>query len=146
MENLRQAKDEMKRADHLIFVSLKYTRTVDMIKTAIERLIAVIECGMNSLLTKAKKEKKIKEIPDSPKAKADLLKETYPELAPYSDFYLGLRKISKAEFKKTQEYRRHVTMTTKLNEEEIEITIDIITDYYNKTKEFIELTEEIITK
>ena len=36
---LDKAKSELKRADHLIFVSLKYTRTVDVIRSIIERLI-----------------------------------------------------------------------------------------------------------
>ncbi len=30
---LDNAKNEMKRVDHLLFVSLKYTRTVDVIKS-----------------------------------------------------------------------------------------------------------------
>ena len=29
-ENIHDAKQEMKRVDHLIYVSLKYTRTVDV--------------------------------------------------------------------------------------------------------------------
>ena len=36
-EYLVDSKQEINRADHLIYVSLKYTRTVDVIKSIIER-------------------------------------------------------------------------------------------------------------
>ncbi len=42
LESLDLAKEEIKRADHLMYVSLKYTRTVDILKSIIERLINAI--------------------------------------------------------------------------------------------------------
>ena len=38
-EALDNAKEELKRVDHLFYVSLKYTRTADMMRHLIERLI-----------------------------------------------------------------------------------------------------------
>ena len=38
-ESIDKAKEELKRVDHLFFVSLKYTKTVDVIKSLIDRLI-----------------------------------------------------------------------------------------------------------
>ena len=55
----------------------------------------------------------------------------------FCDFYLLLRRIHKAKFEKAQEYRRHVTMTAELDGgQKIDITIDIISEYFEKTKEF----------
>ncbi len=52
-EFLETAQDELKRADHLMFVSLKYTRTVDVIKSIITRLKAAIDAGFEVLLQAA---------------------------------------------------------------------------------------------
>ena len=44
-ESLRNALSELKRAEHSLFVSLKYTRTVDVIKHIVERLRPDIDNG-----------------------------------------------------------------------------------------------------
>lgn len=139
-EALQLAHQELKRADHSIAVSLKYTRTVDVIKSIIERLISTIAFGMDALL--AKSQKKTEEIPELPRLKIEATKKLYPEdktIQDFIQFYILLRKVDKAKFTRAQEYRRHVTMTAKLEDEtELEVTIDIITDYYDRTKEFLQ--------
>lgn len=147
-DSLIQAKQELKRADHSIAVSLKYTRTVDVIKSIVKRLINTLTHVLDALLEKAKEEGKIKEIPKIPGLKAKEVKKSYQDDATIQDFcefYMLLRKIDKAKYESRQEFRRHVTMTAHVDyETSIEITIDIITDYYNKTKEFLDYSEELI--
>ena len=58
---LEDAREEMKRAEHLLYVSLKYTRTVDVIKSLIGRLINAIDATTDKLLDYAVQKKKIKE-------------------------------------------------------------------------------------
>ena len=142
LESLELAKEELKRADHLMYVSLKYTRTVDILKSIVERLINAFNFGIDALLLK----KKVRDIPKIPKIKMDLVKKNYPDekLNPYFELYQLFREIDKASFERRLEYRRHVTMTAHLDDKEIEITIDIIEDYYIKTKEFIAYVEDII--
>lgn len=140
-EALQLAHQELKRADHSIAVSLKYTRTVDVIKSIIERLISTIAFGMDSLLANAA-QKKTEEIPELPRLKIEAIKKLYPEdktVQDFVQFYILLRKVDKAKFTRSQEYRRHVTMTAKLEDDtQLEVTIDIITDYYDRTKEFLQ--------
>ncbi len=146
-ESLRLAKEELKRADHLIYVSLKYTRTVDVIKSIIERLINCFELAINALLQHAKTEKKIREVPTLPRLKAETCKDLYSSDAYIQNhlaFYQLLRKIDKAGFDRAQEYRRHVTMTVQLEEGPVEITIDIIHDYYERTRELVVYIEKMI--
>ena len=45
-------KSELKRVDHIIYVSLKYTRTVDVIKHAIDRMISAIDFWIGEFLQK----------------------------------------------------------------------------------------------
>ena len=147
-ETLHNALSELKRADHSIFVSLKYTRTVDVIKNIIERLISTIDFGFELLLLHAKKVKKIADVPPLPRLKIDAIRTLYaddPTIINFVEFYLKLKKIDKARFDRAQEYRRHVTMTAHLDEGPVEITIDIINDYFERTKEFIYHVKTVIS-
>jgi len=144
-EFIHNAREELKRADHLIYVSLKYTRTVDIIKSVIERLIAAFDFIIDGLLENAKRRKKISQIPTAAVVKCDVLKRIYadkPEMIDYMNFYILLRKISRANFTRAREYRRHVTMTAIVDERAIEITIDIITEYYKRASMFLEYVQE----
>ena len=49
-EEFEQAKGELRRADHLMYVSLKYTRTVDVIKSLIMRMLNTYDNLILSLL------------------------------------------------------------------------------------------------
>lgn len=145
-EFLDDAKGELKRVDHLIYVSLKYTRTVDVIKSVIDRMIACFDFGFMGLLDKVEKRRKNFEIPAQPRVRAELLKQVFPDdkvVSNFVDFYLLLRNLSQAKYTKREEYRRHVTMEAQLGEEEpFEVNIDVLYEYYEKCKKFIEYLEE----
>lgn len=148
-EAFERAQQELKRADHLIYVSLKYTRTVDVLKSIIERLIASIDAGLDALLYSAKTSKQIPAVPTLPRLKVEALKKIYSEhdqIPQYLSFYLLLRKLDKAKFERAQEYRRHVTMKASVDEKHADITIDIISDYFVKTKEFLSLVNQLIAE
>lgn len=146
IESLFNARQELKRADHLIYVSLKYTRTVDVIKSIIERLLNCFDFGINSLLIEAKESKKLDDIPTTPKQKCDKVIELFPDdekINDYISFYRLLRKISLAEFTRAREFRRHVTMTAIVDDSYIDVTIDVILEYNEKTKEFINYIDSL---
>lgn len=149
-EAYRQAKQELKRADHSITVSLKYTRTVDVIKSIIERLINAISYGLDALLEKAKEDGKITEVPELHRLKIEKVRSIYKDdqnITDLCEFFLLLRKIDKAKFTRAQEFRRNVTMTAYLDDgSSVEVTIDIITDYYAKTEEILEQIGAIINE
>ena len=141
---------ELKRVDHLFWVSLKYTRTVDVIKNVIDRLINCIGFGLEALLKYAKEKKLVGSIPENAGLRCDLLKETFPdnpELIDYINFYLKLRKLSKAEYSRREEFRRHVTMIATIDKGEVvEVSIDILKEYYDRTKIFISLVKKTINE
>ena len=149
-ESFDEAVQELKRVDHLFWVSLKYTRTVDVIKHVIDRLINCIGFGLESLLKYAKEKKLVTSIPENAGLRCELLKKTFPENAEiidYINFYLLLRKLSKAEYAKREEFRRHVTMIATIDKGEIvEVSIDVLKEYYEKTRNFITLVKKIINE
>ena len=144
------AVQELKRVDHLFWVSLKYTRTVDVIKNVIERLINCIGFGLEALLKYAKEKKLVSSVPANAGLRCDLLKETFPdspEIIDYINFYLRLRKLSKAEYTRREEFRRHVTMIATIDKGEVvEVSIDVLKEYYDRTKTFIALVKKIINE
>ena len=147
-EALENTIDELKRADHLFYVSLKYTRTVDMIKHVIERIISTNECAAEALLHFAKSKKLIKEVPTTSALRVELLKKTYP-----NDVYVQdalnllalMLKLRRAKYTAREEYRRHVTMIATLDSKEIvEVKIDTLSVDYQKTKDFVDYVRNMI--
>ena len=148
MEYLDEAREEIKRVDHLVYVSLKYTRTVDVIKSVVERIINSFNFVILELLEFAKSKKKIKDYPVAPGLRCDTLNNVFSdndELKEYLAFYQLLRRISRADYTKREEYRRHVTMITNLYDGEVlEVHIDLLQEYYTKTKAFVEFAKNLV--
>ena len=147
-ESFDEALQELKRVEHLFWVSLKYTRTVDVIKHVIDRLISCIGFGLESVLKHAKEKKLLTLIPENAGLRCDLLKKVFAdnsELIDYINFYLRLRKLSRAEYTRREEFRRHVTMIATIDKGEIvEVSIDSLKEDYEKTKNFIAFVKNII--
>lgn len=152
-EYLIDASDELKRADHLIFVSLKYTRTVDVIRSVVERIINACDFLINGYLNILENENIIFDIPSAPGAKAAMMKKHYKdnkELIEYIDFYVFLRKLIRAKFTRSTEFRRHVTMTSTIidleNETEniVKVDIDTVQEYFVKVKSFLENYKKLV--
>jgi len=141
-----RAKEEMKRADHLIFVSLKYTRTVDVIKSIIERLINVYDVIVLGMLELAEEQMLIFEVPKVPKQRVDEVLKIYSDdiMKDYLMFFLFLKKLDKAEYTSACEYRKHVHMTATFPDGEVvKVNMDDLKNYYMKTKDFITYIENL---
>ena len=74
MEDIIQEKI---RADHLLYVSLKYTKTCDVIVNLLLRWRRMIETSIEEILAHAKTKKKISVIPSSPLAKMEEVKKLF---------------------------------------------------------------------
>lgn len=132
MEYLREATEELKRVDHLIYVSLKYTRTVDVIRNVINRLVMCFDSVINGMLKEAEEQGKLFEMPVSPKVKCQELLKLSPKqsLKDMVDFYLLMRMLLRCEYDKEVEYRRHVAMIAHLSDGDLKVDIDKVTEFY----------------
>jgi len=137
------ARDELKRADHSIFVSLKYARTVDIIKNTIKRLISAIDVGIMEICEYLKTKKKIKVVPAATKLRADLVTKAYPQTKEYIAFYYLLKDIDHAKYDKREEFRKNVELIALIGAERKPVNIEILKEYYRKTVSFIDLVDEI---
>lgn len=104
---------ERRAADHLFYVSLKYTKTCDVILNLIARWQGMIDKSMNALLEKAKRKRLVKVIPLAPRAKVNLLLSTFKRekvVKETLDLYLFFKNISKLEQVKEGEFRKNVNL------------------------------------
>ena len=139
-EFLEDAVSELKRVDHLVFVSLKYTRTVDVLLNIINRMIDGYEEMWGALLQRLHNNNVIEEIPEAPVPRAKLLEEHYmkhPEILENLQLYILLRKLHRSNPEREQEYRRHVAMRTVIDGREEVVNIDIISQYASVQKQFL---------
>ncbi len=141
IEKLTEALDEIKRVDHLIYVSLKYTRTVDVIVNILQRMVDAYSFMIDALILKGQQEGKVSSEPESAVERADLVRSIYAQdtlIVDNIDLYRLLRKLLRARsVERENEYRRHVTMKTIIEGREEIVNIDIITNYYLFEREFL---------
>lgn len=138
--SLTDAKEEFKRCDHLLYVSLKYTRTVDVIKSLIGRMISCYGFILDALIMEKKKE-----IPIQMGLKIDLAKKLYEDddvISKNIDFFIYLRKLDKADYKREREFRRHVHLLANLENRTAIIGIDQMSEFYMQLKELLEYLED----
>ena len=90
-EFLEAAIGELKRADHLIYVSLKYTRTVDVIKNILERLILCFDSTFDYLVEYLSESKKIEELPQTRSKKVEILRNYFKDNEDRAAFPSGRR-------------------------------------------------------
>ncbi|MEM2121172.1 MAG: hypothetical protein QXU20_00745 [Candidatus Woesearchaeota archaeon] len=144
-EYLKEAYQELKRAEHSLFVSLKYTRTIEVMSSIITRLVSFYDNLIDALIEiKSKKDKSI-EIPKSPGLKGNLVKELFsndPKIGEEIEFYFLLRAIVRSKKTAFSEYRRHVAIIVKLDSKELKIDIEKITEYYRRAQSFFDYVLE----
>lgn len=139
-ENL--AREELKRIDHLIFVTLKYTRTADIIRTIIGKFILTLDYQSQKYFDDQFEKNKIKSVPPVPLMRIKQLEQIYSKdlkIKSLVDFYIQLKLIFNSEFKAKEEYRKNVTLVTKGKE----INISMLKDYMDTTRGFVDYLDEL---
>ncbi|MEK6856952.1 MAG: hypothetical protein AABX49_02970 [Nanoarchaeota archaeon] len=145
------AREELKRADHLIYVSLKYTRTVDVIASIISRLISAQQMTIDDLLQWLEKKKKLKNVDFSKpyKIKCEWLRAKLKKderIIELLNFYDYLIRIMKSDHIKKEEFRKNVRMIVHDKSGNVidEIGIEVLKQYYKKVCDQIEGIERMI--
>src|SRR3990172_757586 len=119
-------------ADHLFYVSLKYTKTCDVIINLLLRWKIMIELGMEKLVEKAKKEKKWKAVAAAPRAELVQLKKLYanePTVSRTLELYELFRDIEKLEKVRESEFRKGVNLKVTYKGQIININLDMLKEY-----------------
>lgn len=127
-------------ADHLLYVSLKYTKTCDVILNLLLRWSNMIEYATEVLIERAKKAKKWKPVPEAPRAKLFQLKKVYandPIISRVLDLYEMFRDIEKLDKVRENEFRKGVNLKVFYKGESVNINLDTLKDYADLLERFI---------
>jgi hypothetical protein len=127
-------------ADHLLYVSLKYTKTCDVIVNLLLRWKKMIDASMDILVEKAKKAKKWKPVPDAPRAKLVQLKKLYASdaiVAETLDLYELFRDIEKLNKTRENEFRKGVNLKVTYKGEVVDINLEKLAEYSEALERFI---------
>ena len=129
---LEEILKEKTSADHLLYVSLKYTKTCDVILNLLARWKSMIELCFDALLLNAKKKKKLPNLPESPKQRLEFMKlyfkkeKAIQEAIPLYIFFKRLPELTK---KREGEFRKNVNLKIIEGDKIIEINMDALKEY-----------------
>lgn len=144
MEDIIQEKIS---ADHLLYVSLKYTKTCDVILNLLTRWRKMIDTSIDVLLEHAKKRKKISSIPNNPVGKVDAVKRLFKKDANFLEvieLYEMFKKIRELRQERIGEFRKNVNLKVFYKGEEINIDLEKLKEYSIKLEKFISSTKQFL--
>ncbi len=144
MEDIIQEKIS---ADHLLYVSLKYTKTCDVIVNLILRWRKMIETSIDAILEKAKKKKKISAIPSNPTKKIEEIKKLFKKDKNFQNIlkmYEMFRKIEELRKERSGEFRKNVNLKVFYQGKEININLEKLREYADELEKFISTTKQFL--
>ena len=134
-------------ADHLLYVSLKYTKTCDVIVNLLRRWSKMMETAIEQILKHAKKKKKIKTIPANPLGKIEGIRKIFKkdkEFLKVIDMYEIFRKIDELRKERIGEFRKNVTLRLFYKGKEVNINLEQLKLYAEKVEKFISTTKQFL--
>jgi hypothetical protein len=149
-EILEQIMKEKTSADHLMYVSMKYTKTCDVMINLLKRWKIMMDYSFDGILEKAKKQKMKgipKKLPTAPKLKIDLVKEVFvdiPEIMDAVREYEMFKLIDVLKNTKAGEFRKGVCLTVIYKGEEVRVDLDKLKEYTAILETFITYTKQFL--
>ena len=144
MEDIMQEKIS---ADHLLYVSLKYTKTCDVIKNLILRWTRLIEISMDAILEKTEQEKRISKVPENPVKKIEEMRKLFKKdknMLEVLEMYEMFRKIENLRTKRIGEFRKNVNLKIFYQGKEINVDLEKLKEYSEKLEKFISTTKHFL--
>ena len=144
MEDIIQEKIS---ADHLLYVSLKYTKTCDVIMNLILRWDRMIEISINKILEHAKKKKKISSIPTNPLGRIEQVKKLFKKdknFLEVIELYEMFRKIKELRTERIGEFRKNVNLIVFYQGKEININLEKLKEYAEMLEKFISTIKQFL--
>ena len=143
---MQQIENELKAAQHLLYVSLKYTKTGDVILNLMYRWQQMIEHAVDRMLEKARKKKLVKELPIAPKLKIALLAQLLKKESVVIEtlhLYSFFRRVNTLEHVKEHEFRKNVALRV-IDDTEVVIDVEKLKEWQALLENFIKFTRNYI--
>jgi len=141
---MHEVERERKMAEHLYYVSLKYSKTGDVILNLMMRWEKMIDKCIDILLKKAKKEKKISEIPIAPKARELAVRQSFkdPIVQEVMELYSMFRRLPQSEKFKEHEFRKNVALKIMDGGREIEANMEKLKSWNELLIKFLDFVKK----
>ncbi len=134
-------------ADHLLYVSLKYTKTCDVILNLLLRWRKMIETVIDELLNHAKKRKKISSISSNPVGKIEQIRKLFKkdkEFLKVIDMYEMFKKLNELKKERIGEFRKNVNLRVFYKGKEININLEQLKIYADMLEKFISTIKQFL--
>ena len=144
MEDIIQEKIS---ADHLLYVSLKYTKTCDVIMNLILRWKRMIDTSIDKVLEYARKKKKLSSISTNPLGKIEQVRKLFKKDKNFQeviDLYTMFRKIRELRVERMGEFRKNVTLTIFYQGKEIHVNLEKLKEYAEMLEKFISAVKQFL--
>ena len=138
---------EKTSADHLLYVSLKYTKTCDVILNLLARWKSLIEISFDAILEKGVEDGKVPNAPLSPKQRIEFMKKYHvknKEIQDVIPLYIFFKRVPDLNKTREGEFRKNVnlkviepTRTTEINLEKLSEYAEIVESFIVATKKFL---------
>ena len=139
---LEQIIKEKTSADHLLYVSMKYTKTCDVILNLIARWKSMMEICFDAVLDKAKEEKLIQALPTNPKQKIEFMRLYFKKQKAIQEtipVYIFFKRVPELQKTREGEFRKNVCLKVIEPGRVTEVNLE-------KLKEYSELLERFISE
>jgi len=138
---------EKTSADHLLYVSLKYTKTCDVILNLLARWKSLIEISFDALIDQYIELGKISEKPISPKQRIEFMRlyfkkvETIQRVIPLYVFFKRVPDLPKS---REGEFRKNVNLKVKTPKETVCINLEKLSEYSTEIDFFIQEVKKFL--
>lgn len=148
LESMEEIIQEKISADHLLYVSLKYTKTCDVIQNLLIRWRKMIEIAIEQMLSHAKKKKMIKSVSVSPVEKLEQMKLLFKknqDVMEMLELYEMFRKLELLKKERIGEFRKNVTLKVMYQGKEVAINLDKLKEYAYTLEKFITYVKQFLS-
>lgn len=145
---MQDIEKELKSAQHLLYVSMKYTKTCDVIINLMFRWQQLISVSINKILEHSKRKKMISKVPATPVEKLNAVRDLFKReeiIQRTLDLYEFFRRLPKLEQIREHEFRKNVALKVIDKEQVIEINMDMLKSWNILVDDFIKFTRHLIS-
>ena len=138
---------EKTSADHLLYVSLKYTKTCDVILNLLVRWKSLIEISFDAIIEKYVELGKIKEMPLSPKQRIEFIKLYFKKLDVIQrvvPLYVFFKRVPDLPKSREGEFRKNVNLKVKQPKETVCINLEKLSEYAEEIEQFMQEVKKIL--
>lgn len=138
---------EKTSADHLLYVSLKYTKTCDVILNLLARWKSLIEISFDVLLENSIDAGKVPHAPESPKQRIEFIKKYFnksDEIQKVIPLYIFFKRVPDLNKTRRGEFRKNVSLRVIDSTKTTEIDMEKLGEYAEVVEKFIDQVRKIM--